>query len=602
MSDITIVFTLIGVMVALFISNRVPVAVVALGMALSLYFTGILTLEQSLRGFGDTTVLFIASLFVVSAGLDAAGVTTWVGQLLIRNAGKSRIRLQTLTMLLVGILTAFIGVTGAVSALLPVVILAAVRLRRSPSQLLIPLAFAAQGSSMLVLTGSLVNVLISDAAIDIGIPAFGYFEMSAVGVTLLAGTIAIIVATSKVLLPERIGRMLPDDLSRHPGTLADQYKLYEGLTQVEVTARSSYTGTLKDRFNLDGWPGLSLVAIQACDAAGPLQRDAIGVGDLILLRGDPNIVSEFAREKQLLYRDDGTADVRGTLFNKTSGFAEVVVPPRSALVSQSVFPGMITPKGDLVILAIQRRGKDFDPGEVTLAAGDTLVLQGSWQALDDLQHDPDVLVVDSPELMRRQSGPMGLGSKRALTVLAGMVLLLSTGAVPTVVAGLLAACAMVLLRVLKIEQAYRALNGTALIMIASLIPLSTAMYQTGAAALIADRLVEIAGSRSPYLLVAILFLMTTLLSQIISSSAAALITIPIATAAATEIGISPRTALVSVAVGAAAAFLMPISSTVNLMVLGPGGYRFGDYWKLGLLLMLWFFAVTTVLVPLMWPF
>jgi di/tricarboxylate transporter len=183
-----------------------------------------------------------------------------------------------------------------------------------------------------------------------------------------------------------------------------------------------------------------------------------------------------------------------------------------------------------------------------------------------------------------------------------MVLLLSTGAVPTVVAGLLAACAMVLLRVLKIEQAYRALNGTALIMIASLIPLSTAMYQTGAAALIADRLVEIAGSRSPYLLVAILFLMTTLLSQIISSSAAALITIPIATAAATEIGVSPRTALVSVAVGAAAAFLMPISSTVNLMVLGPGGYRFGDYWKLGLLLMVWFFAVTTVLVPLVWPF
>jgi di/tricarboxylate transporter len=164
-----------------------------------------------------------------------------------------------------------------------------------------------------------------------------------------------------------------------------------------------------------------------------------------------------------------------------------------------------------------------------------------------------------------------------------------------------AASAVILLGVLTVDQAYRAINWTALIMVASLIPLSTAMYQTGAAARIADVLVSLCGNRSAYALLAALFVLTAGLGQLISSTATALIAIPVATAAATEIGVSPRAALVTVAVAAATSFLTPIASGANLIVPGPGGYRFGDYWRLGMPLMLWSFLVGTFLVPVFWP-
>jgi di/tricarboxylate transporter len=294
--------------------------------------------------------------------------------------------------------------------------------------------------------------------------------------------------------------------------------------------------------------------------------------------------------------------VADTLFNRTSGLAEVVIPPRSALVGQTMFPGMVTPSGDLIVLAIQRRGENEGPNETVLAVGDTLLLQGTWKALDKHLADPDVLVVDSPDLVRRQAVPMGAGAKQAIAVLVVMVLLLATGAVPAVIAGLVAACAMVLLRALTVEQAYRAINWTTVILVGAMTPLSTAMSKTGAADRMAEVLVGVVGNAGPYALLAGLFALTAILGQLISNTATALIIIPIAVAAAGETGISPRPVLMSVAVAAAAAFLTPVATPVNLIVMGPGGYKFGDYWKLGLPLLMWFFFVSVFFVPLFWSF
>src|SRR5262249_31801750 len=175
------------------------------------------------------------------------------------------------------------------------------------------------------------------------------------------------------------------------------------------------------------------------------------------------------------------ADAADILFNRTSGLAEVVIPPRSAMIGQTVFPGMVTPSGDLIILAVQRRGENQGPNETMLAVGDILLLQGTWKALDEHLSDPEVLVVDSPELIRRQAVPMGAGAKQAIAVLVALVLLLATGVVPAPIVGLVAACAMVLLRVLTVEQAYRSINWTTVILVGAMIPLSTAMTKSGAA-------------------------------------------------------------------------------------------------------------------------
>jgi di/tricarboxylate transporter len=603
LSDIAVVFAIVSSVVVLFVSNRIPVVLVAIGTGLALYATGVLDLGESLAGFGDPAVIFIASLFVVSAGLDATGVTAWAGQLLIARAGQSRVRLLVLTMTLVALLTALISVNGAVAALLPVVVVMAIRVGRSPSQLLMPLVFGAHAGSLLALTGTPVNVLVSEAAVDAGLAPFGFFEFAIVGIPLVLGTISIAVLFGQRLLPERRGRMIPADLSKHARTLVEQYRLDDGLFQLRVRPRSPYVGAPPTVIDLSSYAGVGLVTILAGDSGGPMRRPTLAVGDILIVRGDAETVGALASDKLLAFRSaDAPLNVVDALFNRTSGLAEVVIPPRSGMIGQSVFPGMVTPSGDLIILAVQRRGEDQGPDETVLASGDTLLLQGSWNALDEHLDDPDVLVVDSPELIRRQAVPLGAGAKEAIAVLLAMVLLLATGAVPSVIAGLVAACAMVLLRVLTVEQAYRAINWTTVILVGAMIPLSTAMDKSGAANLMGATLVHLVGNAGPYALLAGLYVLTAILGQLISNTATALIMIPIAIAAATEIGVSARPVLMSIAVASAAAFLTPVATPVNLMVMSPGGYRFGDYWKLGLPLLLLFFVVATFLVPMFWRF
>jgi di/tricarboxylate transporter len=519
MSDSTVTFIVLGVTVAVFVWDRVPVAIVAVGVALSLWATGVLSLDDALAGFGDPTVLFIGSLFVVSEALDASGVTSWVGRELAGRVGDSRTRLIVLMMLLVAGLTALISVNGSVAALIPVTVVLAIRLRRSPSQLLLPLAFGAHAGSLLALTGTPVNVIVSDAAADAGAGRFGFFSFALAGVPLVAGSIAIVVLFGERLLPRRTTRTITRDFSTHARTLIEQWELD--------------------------------------------------------------------------HREDA-------LLTRTAGVAEVIVPPRSELAGERVFAGMVTDSGDLVVLGVQRRGEEL-AGEHALEVGDTLLLQGSWTDLDRHLSADQVVVVDPPEAVRRAI-PLGAGAKRALAVLAAMVVLLATGAVPPAVAGLLAAGALVVGGVLTIEQAYRGVSWTTVILVAGMIPLSTAMLSSGAAETLADKLVSLVGDAGPYALLTGLFVFTAVLGQLISNVATALIVIPIAVAAAGEMDVSVKPALMAVAVSAAASFITPVATPANLMVMEPGGYRFGDYWKLGLPMLAFFGVIAVLWVPLFWRF
>ena len=300
MSNETITFLVLGAVVVVFILDRFPVAVVAVATALTLWATGVLPLSTALSGFGDPAVVFIAALFVVSESLDATGVTAWAGQLLIASVGESRARLLTLTILLVAVVTALISVNGAVAALLPVMVVTAVRLKRPASQLLLPLAFGAHAGSLLALTGSPVNVVASEYAKDAGVGSFGYFSFAVAGLPLVAGTIVIVVLFGERLLPHRRAKTISKDFSDHARVLMKEYGLVES-------------------------------------------------------------------DRELLSR--------------TSGLAEVVIPPRSQLVGDTVFPGMVTESGDLVVVAVKRKGERLS-GETTLVVGDALLLEGSWGALE----------------------------------------------------------------------------------------------------------------------------------------------------------------------------------------------------------------------------
>jgi di/tricarboxylate transporter len=606
-ADSTISFLVLGAVVVLFVWNRLPVELVAIGAGLTLYATGVLELDQVLAGYGDATVVLIASLFVVSEGLDATGVTTWAGQAMIAKAGTDRSRLLVYLMMLVAVLTALISVNGAVAALLPMVVVVAIRLGRSPSQLVMPLAFAAHAGSMLALTGTPVNVIVSDAAVDAGGDRFGYLSFSLVGIPLLIGVIAIAVVLGPRLLPERHARVIPPDLSAHARTLVLQYLDQKLVARLLVGPDSSLIGRSQAELDLPDHPGVTIVGIahgtEPSVASGSIADLHVAAGDSLLVRGTDEALAALAADHHLEVLDPAPSGEEGQrLLNRGAGVGEVVVAPRSDLIGQSVFPGMVTDSGDFVVLAVQRRGDDLGPDPVVLAAGDTLLLQGTWAALDRAMDDRDVLMVDRPDLVRRQAVPMGPRARSAVAVLVAMVALLITGAVPTVVAGLLAACAMIVLRVLTVDQAYRGISWTTVVLVGGMIPLSTAITQSGAADQLAEGLVDLVGDRGPYALLLGLFVLTAVLGQLISNMATALIVIPISLSAAAELAVSPRPVLMAVTVAAAASFLTPVATPANLMVMGPGGYRFGDYWKLGLPMLAWFGIVAVLLVPQIWSF
>ncbi len=602
MSDITITLVILGVAVALFVWNKLPVGIVALLVALSLWATGVIGLDQAVAGFGDPIVIFIAALFVVSEALDASGVTTWAGQQLIGVAGKSRSRLLVLMMVLVAILTALISVNGAVAALLPMVVVIAIRLGQAPSQLLLPLAFGAHAGSMLALTGTPINVIVSDAAMEAGEGAFGYFEFALVGIPLVAFTVLYAVFLGPKLLPDRLAPSLQRDLGDHARTLVRQYTLDDGVAWLRVKARSSLVGTVASDLDLSAFTGLRLLGVQTKSRRARLETPVV-TGDTIIVSGDSDDIDRLIEAHDLAR----AAAPRGKsphdgLITQEFGVTEVVVPPRSGLVGAVVFPGMVTESGDLVILAVQRGGEDQGSGTTVLVAGDTLLLQGTWDALSSNTIDPDVIVVDTPDTIRRQAAPLGSKAKVALIVLAGMVVLLATGIVPPVIAGAAAAIAMVLFRVVTVEQAHRSMSWTTLILIGAMIPLSVAITDTGAAKLIANGMVDLLGDYGPHVLLLAIVLFTVVLGQLISNTATALIVVPIALSIGAEFNVSVLPLLMGVTVAAAASFMTPIATPANLMVMGPGGYKFGDYWKFGLPLLLFSVLVATLLVPIIWPF
>ena len=519
MSPVAITLTILIVAVVAFMFNKVSLGIVALGVTVALWATGVLSLTDALSGFGDPTVMFIAALFVVSAALDATGVTAWAGQQVITRGGTKRATLLTVICLLVALLSALISVTGAVVALIPVVVLVALRVGLPPSQMMMPLAFAAHAGSMLALTGTPVNILVSNAAVEAGGRNFGFFEFALAGLPLLIGTVLIILLFGTRLLPHRAATVMAADLTSHVRALRQQYDLAEGTELIGTHA----------------------------------------------------------------------------------GVVEVVIPPRSELIGERLFPGMTTPSGDLVVLGLQRGGEDVEGRDARLRAGDTLLLRGEWEHLEEHTAGPEVLVVDEPGSVRK-AVPLGKGAKRAIVILLAMVVLLATGIVPPAIAALLAAMALVLSGVMTPTQAYRSISWTTVVLVAGMIPLSTAFRTTGTADLIADGLLKLVGASSPYFGLAAIVVLTLVLGQLISNTATVLVMIPIASVLSASLDVSVLPFMMALTVAGAASFLTPVATPANTMVMEPGNYQFTDYWKLGLPLMGLFFAVAVFWVPLIWPF
>ncbi|NUY01348.1 SLC13 family permease [Paraburkholderia youngii] len=602
MNPMIVTSLVLAVTMALFIWNKVPAAVVAVMSLIALYLTGVLTMREALSGFGDPLIVFIAALLGIGIGLETTGVGTWAGQWLIRHSGSSRKRLIASLLILSAVSTALIGMNGAVVAMLPIAVIICVQTQLAPSQLMMPVSIACLTGAKLTLLGSPVNVIASSAADTLGGAPIRFFEWSVVGLPLFAGTLAIILILGPLLLPRRSSNSLPADFSQHAHTLVEQYRLADGVFRLRVRAGSPLIGKTLDGIDLSPYPGVSVLGLTDDEGAELAQKEA-SEGHHLLVRGDAQGVARLANDLHLAIREPlaEAQAVTNALFNRSSGLAEVVIPPRSGLIGQTVFPGMATHEGDLIVLAIQRGGNNMPEPSTTLLAGDHLLFRGTWEALDKHFSDPQILMVDSPQMVRRQTIALSRGAREALVILAVLVILLATNAVPPAVATLICVTAMVLTRVITLNQLYT-IDWNTCVLVGALIPLATAMSNTGLAYQIGDYVIQAVGSGGPRAVLAGLFCVAAVLTQVISNNSAALVTVPIAVATSQELGVSATPFLVAVALGAGAAHMTPMSTPVNLVTYGPGAYEFGDYWKIGLLIVLWSMAVVVFIAPLYWPF
>lgn len=596
MSAATLSLLILGVAVALFVWDRLPVEIVAVGCALTLLFAGLIDTPTAFSGFGDPVIVFIAAMFVVGEGLEASGVTAWISDALSRVAGRTYRRLLVTVMALAAAVSAVITVTGSAAALLPVTVAVARAARLRPSRVLIPLAFAASAGSLLTMSGSPVNVIVHEASLANGGGGFSFLEFGLIGVPAVAATTLVCVLFGRRLLPKRTPTEAPVDFTDYVPTLVDHWAVDYRVWRLTLPAGAPAVGTVADAVSGDS--GVQVIGAQAASGRVKSAQDGMSVGDSIVVGGDPHAVMALADHRRLTLAQ--VVDVRDDeLINPTAGVAEVVIPPRSEWLGYEVFPGMVGWNG-LTVLAVRRRNADRGPRVTALEPGDMLLVHGQWEAIDGLDSH-DMLVVESADDVRRQTVPFGPTAPWAIGILAVMVVLLAVGAMPPSVVAVLAAGAMVLTGVVRLERAYRAIPWQTVILIAALIPLSEAISSSGAADAIAKPIVDAVGDANPVLILAILFLLTATLGQFISNVATVLIVVPIALSTAAETGLSVQPILMTVAVAGAAALLTPIATPANLIVMNPGGYRFGDYWRLGLAVMLTWLVLALLLIPLFWP-
>ncbi|MCB0879087.1 MAG: SLC13/DASS family transporter [Thermoleophilia bacterium] len=328
---------------------------------------------------------------------------------------------------------------------------------------------------------------------------------------------------------------------------------------------------------------------------------------LIPRRSSASSASDLSDHLEELRRHYGLGDGPGTsdtdeFVTREHGLLELVVGPRSRYIADRAYPGMITDDGELVVLGVSRHGTSLDELTTTLEAGDVVLLRGAWDALARREDADagDLLVVEESEAVRRQLAPLGTRSWATLFVVAAMVVLMAGGIVPAVVAALLAALTMSVGGLVSSQRALQAISWPTILLIAGMIPVTTALTQTGAAALVGGHVVDLVGDAGTHALLASLFLITAVLGQLISNTATALIMIPVGLSAAHDVGVDPQVVLMCLAIASAASFLTPIATPANMMVQQPAGLHFGDYWKLGVPLMAWFAAVAVFVTPIVW--
>ena len=591
----TVFLTLAVVVAALicFITEILPVDITALCVAVVLIVLGLVTPDEGIAGFGNSATITVMAMFILSAGISRTGVIQVFRDLLLQWGGKSITRQILVMGFLVGPISGFINNTAVVAIFLPIVEDWCKKRGISPSKLLMPLSFVTILGGMITLIGTSTNILASGIAKDLGYGEFSLFQFTRLGIITFAIGLIYLAFIAPRLLPNR--KSLTKDL------VSEDYGLEDYVSEVIVSSESKLIGKTfraaqsKQNFQVD-----VLEIIRGDERLPqPATSRTIRAGDILLVRGKTENVLRIKTEQGLDILPDvkfNQKNLAAELNSSQEGVAEVLILSNSRLIGTTLKDLRFRQRYNLTVLAI-RRGEELIRdrlGSVPLRFGDLLLVQGAKQSLLGLQTTRELLIIEQkePEAIRYDKAWI------AIAIILGVVIVAAFNILPILVSALAGVVLMIIMGVLKPGEIYGAVRWDVIFLLAGLIPLGTAMENSGATEWLANNLLTLGGNLNGYWILLFFFVITSLLTEILSNNASVVLLIPIAAKVAESLSLNPIALMFAVTFAASNSFMTPIGYQTNTMVYSPGGYKFSDFFRVGAPLNLIMAIVTPLFI--MW--
>ncbi|HED2968764.1 TPA: SLC13 family permease [Klebsiella variicola subsp. variicola] len=603
------VLSLLAIAVVLFATGKVRMDAIALMVIVAFVLSGTLTLNEAFSGFSDPNVILIAALFIIGDGLVRTGVATKMGAWLVSVAGNSETKMLVYLMLTVAGLGAFMSSTGVVAIFIPVVLSVSARMNTSPSRLMMPLSFAGLISGMMTLVATPPNLVVNSELLREGLHGFSFFSVTPIGLVVLILGIVYMLAVRFMLKTEH-GESARDGRKRSTfRDLIREYHLTGRARRLAIRPGSPMIGQrlddlkLRERYcanviGVERWRRFRRVIVNVNGVSEFRARDVL----LIDMSASDVDLRQFCGEQML-----EPMVLRGEYFADQAldvGMAEVSLIPDSEMIGKTVREIAFRTRFGLNIVGMKRDGEAMDGSVVDepLQLGDILLVVGNWRQIALLaKRGRDFVVLNMPVEVDDAS-PAHSQAPHAIFCLVLMVALMLTDEIPNPIAAIIACLLMGKFRCINAESAYKAIHWPSIILIVGMMPFALALQKTGGVDLVVKGLMDVAGSEGPYLMLGCLFVMCAAIGLFISNTATAVLMAPIALAAAKSMGVSPYPFAMVVAMAASAAFMTPVSSPVNTLVLGPGKYSFSDFVKIGVPFTVLVMVVCVLLIPVLFPF
>jgi di/tricarboxylate transporter len=589
-TEIALTLTIIVAALALFATEKLRVDLVALLVLLAVGLLRLIDPEEIFAGFANPAVITVWAVYIVSGGLFKTGVADTLGRTIHRLSGDKEPRLIATIMVTCGVISAFMNNVGATAMLMPALIGISRRTKIAVSKLLIPLSFSSLLGGAMTLIGTPANILAMGILAERGLPTIGFFGFTPMGLVLLTTGVLYMTLVGRHLLPVREGAQGRRDV----------YRLREYVTEVRVSTTSPLAGkTLLDS-GLGRDYDLTVLGLERDgDCLDRIGRDTlIQVDDLLTIEGSADNLMEAREALGLTIEAEQTLDIE-RLEPGNVRLIEATLAPRSGLVGRTLREVRFRDRYGFTALAIWRHGETITEKlqGVPLQFGDALLLQGSQHRVRELQEGTDFLVLEPLEVeqLRRGRAPI------AIAALALAILLVVFADFHISLAMVIAAVIMILTGCLSIEEAHESIDWRTVFLVAGMLPLGMAMEATGTARYLANIMLDALGDYGPTALLAGTYLLAALITQAMSNAAAIVLIVPIAVDTALALGANHLTFTMAVVIGAATSFLSPVGHKANVLVFGPGGYRFFDYARVGALLTVALLIVSMIFLPLFWP-